>query len=320
MFSETRNPIVPFMNGDGVGQKTLSTARAVLDAAAKATYGEKRQIRWMDLSASDIIPAIRQFHIALVGPVDLDPELYRALDIYARVWPVRYFEGLPSPMKDPARLNVVIFGEATKDSIQDPQRLVRMAIRYALANDCNIVTLVSNDPDFAKSGHRVAREEFGVLTATEVQIWQNHRGTIPPGKMMINDRSAESVFQQLLLRPEEHKILVAPVPVCNYLATQCAAQAGIAGFAPVAALGDGFGIFEAAGDPASGILSGIMMLDYLHWNEAADLLSAAFAGTIAGKMAPRTLASRIEYATELKTTEFGAAVRDLIGAMAKSAT
>jgi isocitrate dehydrogenase len=170
------------------------------------------------------------------------------------------------------------------------------------------VTLVGSDPDFTKSGYGVAREEFGVQTATEVQIWQNHRGTIPPGKLMINDRSAESVFQQLLLRPEDQKILVAPVPVGNYLAKSCAAQAGIAAIAPAAAIGDGIGIFEAAGNPSSIILAGIMMLDSLHWNEAADLLSTALARTIAETRLPRTPARRIEIAPELETTEFGAAV------------
>jgi isocitrate dehydrogenase len=301
----SKNPTIPCLNGDH--PEILETSRAVLDAAVAAAYGGHRRISWMDISDRErVVSAVQQFSVSWTGPVDLDEEIYRTLDLYAHVWPIRYFRGLQTPMKDPERLNVLIFGPTPGETIQAPQRLVRMAIRYALANDCNLVTLV--DPDFTNAGYKVACEEFGVQTATEVQVWQNHRGTIPPGKMMINDRSAETLFRQLLLHPAESKILVAPTPVCHYLAGLCAAQAGLAGSAPTAALGDAAGIFHAAWNPFSGVLSGIMMLDYLCWNEATDLLSAALAGTIAGWDIPPGQGRRTANATEMTALEFGAAL------------
>jgi isocitrate dehydrogenase len=354
-------PIIPVIAGDGAGPAICRITCAVLDAAVRAGYGGERKICWTELCAGEAakkttgesLPAatlqgIEAYSVAVKGPLSapegdafsLELELFRSLRLSARVRPFRYFEGIPSPMRDPGRLSCTIFGEIP-DRIGDwriradapagfpgtaerRKNLVRHAIRYALENDCNLITLVhggeADEVSCRMLGYEVAREEFGIQTVTEVQVYQNHRGTIPPGKWMVNDRPADFVFRQALMRPEELKIMVVPSPICDYLSSSCAAQVGMTGFAPAAAFGGRIGIFEA-GDPAaalcpdpaavnpgSGILSGVMMLEHLRWYEAADALTVAFAKTISQRRVTRDLASRMDGATQLETHEFGAAV------------
>lgn len=382
------NPIIPFIEGDGTGPDIWRAASRVFDAAVEKAYDNERRIVWYEVFAGekafekfsewlprDTLDAIREFVVAIKGPLttpvgggirSLNVTLRQELDLYACVRPVRYFEGVPSPVREPQNVNIVIFRENTEDvyagiefregtdraeklrtflhdfgfdvredsgfgikpiSITGTKNIVRRAIQYALANGRRMVTIVHKgnimkftEGAFREWGYQLATEEFGAQTISEKDLWDKHDGNLPEGKILINDRIADSMFQQLLLRPQEYEVLVTPNLNGDYLSDATAAQVGGLGMAPGANIGDNAALFEAthgtapkyAGqdviNPGSMILSGVMMFDYMGWPEAGKLITGGLTKTIKQKRVTYDLHRQMKNATKLKTSEFADAI------------
>jgi isocitrate dehydrogenase len=379
------NPIIPFIEGDGTGADIWRASRAVFDAAVEQAYGGKRRIVWYEIFAGEkafskfnswlpegTLEAIRQFRIAIKGPLttpvgggirSLNVALRQLLDLYVCWRPVRYYPGVPSPVRHPEKLNVVIFRENTEDvyagiewregtaeahkvinflntemgrnirmdsgigvkpmSVTGSKRLVRRAIQYALENGHRSVTLVHKgnimkftEGAFRDWGYELAKEEFADTCIAESDL----KGELPAGKIVIRDRIADSMFQQVLLRPDEYEVLATPNLNGDYLSDACAAQVGGLGMAPGANIGDGFGVFEAthgtapkyAGldviNPSSVILSGAMMFQYMGWREVTKLIERSMTETIRQKRVTYDLHRQMEGATKLSTSQFAAAL------------
>jgi len=388
------SPIIPFIEGDGIGPDIMRASKRVWDAAVEKAYGGKRRIVWFELFAGDkaaekygeVLPrdtyrAIEHFIVAIKGPLttpvgggyrSLNVSMRQRLNLYACVRPVRYFAGVPSPVVHPERMNVVIFRENTEDvyagiewregteeakkliallkndfavniredsgigikpiSITGTKRLVRKAIRYALDRQLPSVTLVHKgnimkftEGAFRDWGYELAREEFADMTVTEQDMWDKYDGQMPPGKVLIKDRIADSMFQQVLTRTDEYSVVALPNLNGDYLSDACAAQIGGLGLAPGANIGDVVALFEAthgtapkyAGmdkvNPGSLILSGVMMLEYLGWQEAADLINEAMGLAITQKKVTYDLARLMGDVEPIKTSEFGSAIIDNMG-------
>lgn len=290
--------------------------------------------------------------------------LRQELDLYACVRPVRYFEGVPSPVKLPEKLNVVIFRENTEDvyagieykkgspeakklitflekelgkkirkdsgigikpmSATGSKRLVRRAIQYAIDKGLKSVTLMHKgnimkftEGAFREWGYEVAKEEFSKVTITEEDVQKKHGGVVPKGKIVIKDRIADAMFQQVLLRPEEYDVIATPNLNGDYISDACAAQVGGLGMAPGANIGDKAAIFEAthgtapkyAGqdkvNPGSVILSGVMMFEHLGWDTVANMIVKALEKTIRQKTVTYDLERQMEDAKLVKCSEFG---------------
>ncbi|HOQ43962.1 MAG TPA: isocitrate dehydrogenase (NADP(+)) [Bryobacteraceae bacterium] len=389
-------PIIPFIEGDGTGPDIWRAARMVFDAAVEQAYGGKRKVAWYEVFAgekafnrfNDWLPAgtleaIKRFRIAIKGPLttpvgggirSLNVALRQLLDLYVCWRPVKYYPGVPSPVKRPEALNVVIFRENTEDvyagiewregtpeakkviefleaemgkkirpdsgigikpiSRTGSKRLVRRAIRYAIENGHRSVTLVHKgnimkftEGSFRDWGYEVAREEFADVCIAESDL----KGEVPEGKIVIKDRIADSMFQQVLLRPEEYEVLATPNLNGDYLSDACAAQVGGLGMAPGANIGDEHGVFEAthgtapkyAGqdvvNPSSVILSGVMMFSFMGWKEAAALIERGITETIRQKRVTYDLHRQMEGAVKLKTSEFAAAIVSNMAAQTVSA-
>jgi len=279
------------------------------------------------------------------------------------VRPVRYFKGVPSPVKRPENVDMVIFRENTEDvyaGIEWPEgsaeaakiiaflknemgaqvredsgigikpisrfgtyRLVRKAILHAIENSRDSVTLVHKgnimkftEGAFRTWGYELAAKEFPEETISEADLWDKHDGKVPEGKIVIKDRIADAMFQQILLRPTEYSVLAMPNLNGDYMSDALAAQVGGLGMAPGANIGDGVALFEATHgtapkytgmdkvNPGSLILSGAMMLEYLGWKEAMQLVHKAIEGAIARKVVTYDLARQIEGAKKVKCSEF----------------
>lgn len=383
------NPIIPVIEGDGIGPDIMRATRRVLDAAVEKTFDGKKKIVWFDIYAGDagmkkygeVLPkdtfkAIEHFIVALKGPLttpvgggyrSLNVTLRQVLTLYACVRPVRYFEGVPSPVKHPEKMNVVIYRENTEDvyagiewaegteevkklitwlnttynlkirsdsgvgikpiSITGTERLVRKAIKYALESGRKSVTLVHKgnimkytEGAFRDWGYKLATREFRDQVVTEDELWSQYKGEMPAGKILIKDRIADSMFQQILTRTDEYDVVATPNLNGDYLSDACAAQVGGLGMAPGANIGDFVGLFEATHgtapkyankdmvNPGSLILSGCMMLEYLGWKEAAELIYKALGASIRQKRVTYDLHRLMEGATKLKTSEFGTAI------------
>jgi isocitrate dehydrogenase len=379
-------PIVPFIEGDGTGPDIWRATRRVLDAAVDRAYRGVRSIAWFEILAGekanaetgswlpdDSVQAIRQFRLAIKGPLttpvgggmrSLNVALRQLLDLYACVRPVRWYEGVPSPVVHPELVDMVIFRENTEDvyaGIEWPagspeakrliefladlgktvrpdsgigikpvsetgsRRLVRRAIAYALASGRKTVTLMHKgnimkftEGAFKDWGYKEARESFGDQTVAE--------GAGPAGgRVVINDRIADSMFQQVLLRPAEYGVIATTNLNGDYLSDALAAQVGGLGMAPGSNEGDGIAVFEATHgtapkyanqdvvNPGSLILSGVMMLRWLGWGEAADAVESALARTISQKRVTYDLERLMEGATLLKTSEFAEAIVENLG-------
>ncbi len=387
-------PFIGFIEGDGVGPDIWRATRLVLDAAVDRAYGDSKRIVWLELLAGErafksvgewlpktTVTELRKCVVSIKGPMttpvgegirSLNVTLRQVLDLYACIRPVRYFAGVPSPVKYPERVNMVVFRENTEDvyagiewpagseqarrlvgllqeqfGIQIPhdpgvgikpmsrygtQRLVRRAIRYALDRGLSSVTLVHKgnimkftEGAFRSWGYELAAEEFAGVTITEDEVWSAHNGKAPAGRIVIKDRIADSMFQQVLLRPEEYQVLATPNLNGDYLSDALAAQVGGLGMAPGANVGDACAVFEAthgtapkyAGqdkvNPGSLILSGAMMLQHMGWNEAAVLVEAALEKTILSGTVTYDLARQMEGAREVLCSEFAAAIVSHMG-------
>ena len=204
------------------------------------------------------------------------------------------------------------------------KNIVRKAIQYAIDNNRTIVTLVHKgnimkftEGAFKEWGYQVAKDEFGDITVTETELYDNYDGKLPAGKILIKDRIADAMFQQILLRPDEYQVVVTPNLNGDYISDALAAQVGGIGIAPGANLSDKIAIFEATHgtapkytgmdkvNPGSIILSAVMMLEHIGWKEAADLVIKGFEAAIMSKRVTYDLARAMEGATEVKCSEFG---------------
>jgi len=384
-------PVIPFIEGDGIGPDIWRATRMVVDAAVGKSYDTDRKVCWTQIYAGErslelfgewipqeTFDAIRRFRVAIKGPLttpvgggmrSANVALRQELDLYACVRPVFWVPGVPCPVKEPQKLDVVVFRENTedvyagiefpggspeaqklaaflRDELDSPvregsgigikpisrfgtQRLMRMAIEYAEQNRRHSITIVhkGNIMKFTEGAFRdwayeLAAEEFPALTVTEKALYDEHGGRVPAGRLLIKDRIADAMFQQVLLRPDEYDILVCPNLNGDYISDALAAQVGGLGLAPGANIGDGIALFEAthgtapkyAGqdkvNPGSLIMSARMMLEYMGWKEAADLILKGLKGAIAAKTVTYDLERQMEGATLLKCSEFAQAIVD----------
>lgn len=428
------HPIIPFIEGDGTGRDIWKAAQRVFDAAVEKAYGGKRAIRWFEVYAGeksyrkfsswlpdDTVAAAKDFRVSIKGPLttpvgggirSLNVALRQLLDLYACVRPVKYYQGVPSPVKHPEQVNIVIFRENTEDvysgiefkqgtaeaaklidflntemgtkkkirpdsgvgikpiSIFGTKRLVRYAIRHALESGRKTVTLVHKgniqkftEGAFREWGYELAREEFRNETVTERESWilgnldknpgltaEENALLIEPGmefapdsfkqqiiaevkavlasigqthgngqwkqKILINDRIADSIFQQIIIRPSDYSVLATTNLNGDYISDAAAAQVGGLGIAPGANIGDGYAVFEATHgtapkyadkdviNPGSVILSGVMMLEFLGWKEAASMIESAMEKTIQQKFVTYDFERQTAGATKVGTSEF----------------
>ncbi len=380
------HPIIPFIEGDGIGRDIWKASKRVFDAAVEKAYGDSKKVAWYEVFAGekahdefkewlpkDTLDALKEFGVGIKGPLttpvgggirSLNVSLRQIFDLYACVRPVRYFKGVPSPVVAPEKLDVVIFRENTEDvysGIEFPsgspevkklieviesmaegkkirpdsgigikpisktgsQRLVRRAVEYAIQRGKESVTLVHKgnimkftEGAFRDWGYELAEEEFAAKTISEEKLWDDHNGKAPEGKIVIKDRIADSMFQQVLTRPNEYSVLATTNLNGDYLSDACAAQVGGLGIAPGANIGDNCAIFEATHgtapkyadkdviNPGSVILSGALMFEYLGWTEATDLIHDAFGKTILEKVVTYDLERLMDGAKKVKTSEF----------------
>jgi isocitrate dehydrogenase len=383
-------PIIPFMEGDGTGPDIWRATRRVLDGAVEKAFGGTRRIAWIEILAGEkalsatgswlpdaTVEAIQYFRVAIKGPLttpvgggirSLNVTLRQVLDLYACVRPVRWIPGVPSPVRQPQHVDMVIFRENIEDvyaGIEWPagspeaeklrtfieaelgkkirpgsaigikpmsefgsQRLIAKGIRYALRHSRSSVTLVHKgnimkftEGAFRDWGYQIARERFGDATITEQELAEVHGGALPAGKrLVVKDRIADSMFQQVLLRPSEYSVICTPNLNGDYLSDSLAAQVGGLGMAPGSNEGDEHALFEATHgtapkyanqdkiNPGSLILSGEMLLRHLGWGEAADLVAKGIAGAVASKRVTYDLHRLMEGATLVSCSGFGEAI------------
>jgi isocitrate dehydrogenase len=435
-FTVPDNPIIPYIEGDGTGRDIWKASQRVFDAAVEKAYGGKRAIRWFEIYAGekafrqfnnwlpdDSVAAARDLRVSIKGPLttpvgggirSLNVALRQILDLYSCVRPVKYYQGVPSPVKHPEQVDIVIFRENTEDvyagiefkqgtedcgrlisfinddllkggkkkirldsgvgikpmSIFGTKRLVRAALRHALESGRKTVTLVHKgniqkftEGAFREWGYEVAVEEFRDQVVTERESWilgnidanpaisiEENAALIEPGlefgnqafrdslyaeiksvvdtigkshgngawksKILINDRIADSIFQQIIIRPSDYSILATPNLNGDYISDAAAAQVGGLGIAPGANIGDGYAVFEATHgtapkyadkdviNPGSVILSGVMLLDFIGWKEAAKMIETAMEKTIQSKLVTYDFERQLSGATKVGTGEF----------------
>jgi isocitrate dehydrogenase len=382
-------PVILFIEGDGTGPDIWRAAQPVLDAAVAKAYGGRRAIVWQEVLAGEkafqatgsylpeeSLTALREYRVAIKGPLttpvgggfrSLNVTLRQVLDLYACIRPVRYYEGVPSPLKEPWKIDMVVFRENTEDVYAglewpahspeaqrlirflneelgcqvDPgaaigikpmtarcsKRLVRMALRYALERGRTSVTLMHKgnimkytEGAFQNWGYEVALEEFEDRVISEAEVASRYHWQVPEGKVVIKDRLADNLFQQVLLRPEEYDLIATPNLNGDYISDALAAQVGGLGMAPGANIGDECAVFEAthgsapkyAGqdkvNPSSVILSGAMLLEFLGWHEAARLIHAAIPRALKDGLATYDLARQLPGAREVSCSAFGQAL------------
>ena len=376
-------PIVPFIEGDGIGPDIWAATRHVVDSAVARAYGGAHKIAWMEVFAGEkahemsgewlpqeTLEALTEFRVAIKGPLttpvgggirSLNVTLRQVLDLYSCIRPVRWIPGVPSPVREPHKVDMVVFRENTedvyagiewvsgsdeaarvRDFLQDElgasirehsgigikpispfgtKRHVAAAIRYALARARDSVTLMHKgnimkytEGAFRDWGYEVAAELFPDSTVPESRLWEGEEAN---GRVVIKDRIADSMFQQVLLRPAEYSVVATPNLNGDYLSDACAAQVGGLGMAPGANVGDVVALFEAthgtapryAGlnkvNPGSLILSAAMMLEHLGWEEAARAIDRGLEGAVGAGMVTYDLERQMEGATKVSTSRFG---------------
>ena len=378
-------PIIPFIEGDGIGPDIWAASVRVFDAAVEKSYNGQKRIVWKEILAGEkaeeetgewlpqeTINSIADHLVAIKGPLttpvgggirSLNVSLRQLLDLYACVRPVKWIPGVPSPVKSPEKLDIVIFRENTEDvyagiewkggseeadkirdfinsnfnkSIREnsgigikpispfgTKRLVRKAVEYAVSHNRGTVTLMHKgnimkftEGSFRDWGYELASEEFGESVISEDVLWEKHDGQVPEGQLVMRDRIADSMFQQILLRSDEYDVIATPNLNGDYISDAAAAQVGGLGMAPGANMGDSVSLFEAthgtapkyAGqdkvNPSSVILSGVMMLEHLGWQEAADSIVRSMGVTIQQKKVTYDLARQMDGATEVATSAY----------------
>ncbi len=430
------HPVIPFIEGDGTGRDIWKASQRVFDAAVEKAYGGKRSVKWFEVLAGekayrqtknwlpdDTVKATVDFRVSIKGPLttpvgggirSLNVALRQLMDLYQCVRPVKYYAGVPSPVKHPEKLDVVIFRENTEDiyagiefregtpeaakfisfvndemlkggkkkirldsgvgvkpiSITGSKRLVRAAIEYAIKEGRKVVTLVHKgniqkftEGAFREWGYEVAVEEFREQTVTERESWilgnveenpqitpEENARLIEPGmefappefgegvvaevrsviatigrshgngqwkkKILVNDRIADSIFQQIIIRPSDYSVLATTNLNGDYISDAAAAQVGGLGIAPGANIGDGYAVFEATHgtapkyadkdviNPGSVMLSGVMLFDFLGWPEAARMIESSLEATIGQRYVTYDFERQMQGATKAKTSEF----------------
>lgn len=395
-FAVPDDPIVAFIEGDGVGPDIWAASRPVFDHAVAVASQERRKVHWWEIPAGEksfqtygeylpghTLQAVERAKVVIKGPLttpvgggfrSLNVTLRQELDLYAGVRPVRYIPGTPSPVRRPEDVDMVVFRENTEDlyagiewkadspeareiigflssalkvtvdpasgigikpiSEKATKRLVRSAVNYALKNGRKRLTLVHKgnimkftEGAFRDWGYELAREEFADLVIFEKELVEDFHGVIPEGKLLVNDRIADAMFQQVLLRPREYEVLATPNLNGDYISDALAAQVGGLGMAPGANIGDAAAIFEAthgsapkyAGldkiNPGSMLLSGAMMFERMGWKEEADLIVAGVAAAIQAGTVTYDLARQMPGATEVSCSGFGKAVIENMGTL-----
>jgi isocitrate dehydrogenase len=439
------NPIIPFIEGDGTGRDIWKASQRVFDAAVEKAYGGKRAVKWFEVLAGeksyrknqnwlpdDTVKATVDFRVSIKGPLttpvgggirSLNVALRQLMDLYQCIRPVKYYAGVPSPVKHPELVDIVIFRENTEDiyagiefregtpeaakfiafvnddmlkggkkkirldsgvgvkpiSITGSKRLVRASIQYAIDNGRKTVTLVHKgniqkftEGAFREWGYEVAIEEFRAHVVTERESWilgnleanpnltpEENAALVEPGiefappefgesvaqevrdvvasigethgngqwksKILINDRIADSIFQQIIIRPSDYSVLATTNLNGDYISDAAAAQVGGLGIAPGANIGDGFAVFEATHgtapkyadkdviNPGSVILSGVMLFDFIGWPEAARLIESSMEKTIAQKFVTYDFERQMQGATKAKTSEFASRMIENMG-------
>lgn len=383
------DPVIPFIEGDGTGPDIWKASKLVFDEAVNKAYKGERHIVWKEVLAGqkawdtvgnylpdETVEALKEYIVSIKGPLttpvgggirSLNVALRQILDLFACVRPVRYYEGTPSPVKNPELVDITVFRENTEDvyagiewrqgtqeagrvidflnstmgtsirtdsgigikpiSVTGTRRLVKMAVEYALANGKKVVTLVHKgnimkftEGAFRDWGYQLVKGEFGDVAVTEDELWNVYAGKLPEGKILVNDRIADSMFQQVLLRPSEYSVLAVPNLIGDFISDALAAQVGGLGMAPGANIGIPTAVFEAthgtapkyAGqdkvNPGSLILSGAMMFDYLGWKDAADLIRKGIARAISDKQVTYDLERQMQGATLLTCSGFARAI------------
>jgi len=378
-------PIIPVIEGDGIGRDIMKATRRVVDAAVEKAYKGRKKIAWIDVYAGEnakkvykewlpqeTFDAISYYYVALKGPLttpigggfrSLNVTLRQVLNLYACVRPVRYFKGVPSPVCRPDKMDVVIYRENTEDvyagiewkkgsadarkvltflntkmkrnirmdsgvgikpmSLTGTRQLVRKAIQYAIDRKRQSVTLVHKgnimkytEGAFRDWGYQVAKKYFPTKTITEDELWSKYKGKQPKNKIVIKDRIADSMFQQVLTRTDEYDVVATPNLNGDYLSDACAAQVGGLGMAPGANIGDYVGLFEATHgtapkyadkdmvNPGSLILSAVMMLEYLGWDKAGEMITKAIEKTIAKKTVTYDLHRQMKGAKKVSTSQY----------------
>jgi isocitrate dehydrogenase len=378
------NPVIPFVEGDGTGPDIWRASVRVFDAAIAKAYGGERKVSWMKVYAGEeahaktgewlpdeTLEAFKEFRVSIKGPLStpvgggirsLNVTLRQVLDLYACIRPVRYFEGVGNPMKEPEKLNVVIFRENTEDvyagiewKADSPEanaliefihskfgkdirehsaigikpmsefgskRLIEMAVRYALKNNLPSVTLVHKgnimkytEGAFRDWGYELIREKFAESTVTEADL-SKAGTTARADAVVIKDRIADAMFQQLLLRPDEYSVIATPNLNGDYISDAAAAQVGGLGIAPGGNVGDGLAVFEATHgtapkyadqdkvNPGSVILSGVMMFEYMGWDDVGRLIVRGLENAIKSKRVTYDLARQMPGAKEVPTSAF----------------
>jgi isocitrate dehydrogenase len=442
------NPIIPYIEGDGTGRDIWRASQRVFDAAVAKAYGGKRAVKWFEIFAGekafarfqnwlpdDTVQAARDLRVSIKGPLttpvgggirSLNVTLRQMLDLYSCIRPVRYYQGVPSPVKHPEKLDIVIFRENTEDvyagiefkegtpeskkvldflnnemlagtkkkiradsgvgikpiSITGTKRLVRVAIAFALKHGRKSVTLMHKgniqkftEGAFREWGYEVAVDEFRDATVTERESWilgnleskpglsvEQNAALIEPGlehapqkfrdeiyaevkhvvesigeshgngkwkkKLLINDRIADSIFQQVIVRPDEYSVLATPNLNGDYISDACAAQVGGLGIAPGANVGDGYAVFEATHgtapkyadkdviNPGSVMLSGVMLFDFIGWVEASRLIENSLERTIQQKFVTYDFERQMQGATKVGTSEFATRMIENMDAIA----
>lgn len=387
------NPVVAFIEGDGIGPDIWKASKFVIDSAVKKAYGGKKEIKWAEIYAGEkcfdktgewivdeTYDAIRYCKVAIKGPLttpvgggirSLNVTLRQVLDLYACVRPVRYFKGVGAPVKTPEKVNMVIFRENTEDvyagyewdksseeakklrrflktelnvdisddsgigikpiSVTATRRLMKMAIEYAIKNKRKSITIMHKgnimkftEGAFKKWCYDEAVENFRSVIVTEDELWQNYDGKLPANKILVKDRIADAMFQQILLRPDEYEVIITPNLNGDYISDALAAEVGGLGMAPGANIGDREALFEATHgtapkyanldkvNPGSLILSGVMMLEHLGWTEAAELVYKGMERAIESKNVTYDLARQMDNPNEVKASQFAAKIVDFM--------
>ena len=390
------DPVLGFIEGDGIGVDITPACLKVWDAAVEKAYAGARKVHWAELYLGEkaagiydgnyfpdeTLDAIKELNVAIKGPLttpvgegfrSLNVSLRQTLDLYACVRPVKYYQGVPSPLRKPEDFDVVIFRENTEDvysgiefeagtpenrkladflrnemganffedaglgvkpiSAFGTKRLVRKAIQYAVDNNRESVTLVHKgnimkftEGAFRKWGYEVAAEEFGDVTITEDELWDQYNGQRPEGKIVIKDRIADIMFQLLQLRPAEFDVLATMNLNGDYLSDAAAASVGGIGIAPGANMADHVAVFEAthgtapkyAGqdkvNPSSLLFSGVMMFDYIGWPEVGRLIEQAFEQIVVQGTVTYDFARQRADANEVSTSGFADSLIEAIQA------
>lgn len=435
-YTVPNNPIIPYIEGDGIGRDIWKASQRVFDAAVEKAYGGERKVYWFEVMAGeksyratqnwlpdDTVKATMDFRVSIKGPLttpvgggirSLNVALRQLMDLYQCVRPVKYYAGVPSPVKHPEKLDIVLFRENTEDiyagiefregtpeakqfiefvnvtmlksgkkqvrldsgvgvkpiSIFGSKRLVRAAIQYAVDHGRKSVTLVHKgniqkftEGAFREWGYEVATEEFRDKVVTERESWilgnlesnpglsaRDNATMIEPGieyappefgesvikevedvlaaigsthgegkwksKILITDRIADSIFQQIIIRPSDYSVLATTNLNGDYISDAAAAQVGGLGIAPGANIGDGYACFEATHgtapkyadldviNPGSVMLSGVMLFDFIGWPEAARLIESSMEKTIGQKFVTYDFERQMQGATKVKTSEF----------------